>query len=77
MNHHYQISNHIWNFFIKSLVEEKDDEVVIRDISVTNEKKQLTNVMLIILNNDIKKTKVPIKKWDFGRFPYGRDYKYG
>ena len=26
---------------------------------------------------DLKKTKQRKKTWDFGRFPYGRDYKYG
>ena len=43
-------------FHNKSLVEEKGDEVVIRDISVTNETNQLKNVLLILLIKDIKKT---------------------
>ena len=32
---------------------------------------------LIILIKDLKKSKLRKKTWDFGRFPYGRDYKYG
>ena len=48
-------------FHNKRLVEEKGDEVLIRDMFVTNEKKYLTNVLLVILIKDIKKTKVRIK----------------
>ena len=33
--------------------------------------------ILIILIKDLKKTKLRKKTWNFGRFPYGRDYKYG
>ena len=49
-------------FHNKSLVEEMSDQVVIRDISVTNETNQLTNVLLIILIKDMKKTKLWIKE---------------
>ena len=52
-------------FHNKSLVEEKGDEVVICDIFATNEKNYLTNVLLIILIKDLKKTKVRIKNIGF------------
>jgi len=31
----------------------------------------------IILIKDLKNTKQRKKTWDFGRFPFGRDYRYG
>ena len=57
-------------FHNKSLVEKKVDEVVIRVIFVTNEKK--------CIDKKYKEHKSTDKKtWDFGRFLFGRDYKYG
>ena len=52
-------------FHNKSLVEKKGDEVVIRE-NVNNIDKRF---------EEDKNTE--LKKWDFLRFPYGRDYKYG
>ena len=52
-------------FHNKSLVEKKGDEVVIRE-NVNN------------IDKRFKEDKITeLKKWDFFRFPYGRDYKYG
>ena len=52
-------------FHNKNWVEEKGDEVVIGDIPVSNEKNQLTIVLLILQIKDIKKKKVLIKKGIF------------
>ena len=49
-------------FHNKNWIEKKGDRVVIRDISVINEKNSLINVLLIILIKDIKKKKVLIKE---------------
>ena len=59
------ISNYIWSFFIIKLWLKKDDEVVIRE-NVNN------------IDKRFKEDKITeINTWDFGIFPYGRDYKYG
>ena len=65
-------------FHNKSLVEVKGDEVVIRDISVTNEKQLINKCVINNIDKRYKEDKSTDKRiWDFGRFPYGRDYKYG
>ena len=63
-------------FHNKRLVEEKGDEVLIRDIFVTNEK--ISNKCVVSdIDKRYKEDKSTDKTWDFGRFSYGRDYKYG
>ena len=62
-------------FHNKSLVEVKGDEVVIY-VFLLQMKKTLSNVNNI--DKRYKEDKSTDKKtWDVGRFPYGRDYKYG
>ena len=66
-------------FHNKNWVEEKGDEVVIGDIPVSNEKKLAKKS---VGNNNIDKRFKEEKNndkrnWDFDRFPYSRDYKYG
>ena len=66
-------------FHNKNWVEEKGDEVVIGNITVPNENKLAYK---FVVNNDIDKRYKEEKSndkrnWDFDRFPYGRDYKYG
>ena len=65
-------------FHNKILVEEKGDEVVIRDIFITNEKKKSNKCVVNNIDKRFKEDKITeLKTLDFGRFPYGRDYKYG
>ena len=66
-------------FHNKDWIEEKGEEIVIGDI-VLSSKIKLDNITIgnVKVDKRFKQGKSNDKRnWDFDRFPYGRDYKYG